>query len=284
MTVGFMAFILGLIQALTEFLPVSSSAHLILARTWMDFPIADGLTFDVALHLGTLIAIIVYFWRDLVALARGAFGLIVGRPGPAAPATVEGAPASRRMGRTAFYLVIACLPAAFVGYKYETAIETYFRHPAVIVVTLVLGALAFFWVEKKFRHDRPMDSLTLGRALLIGCAQTLALVPGISRSGSTIVAGMMCGLRRDEAARFSFLLATPITFGAVLKKSMDLFGSGTAIPHDEKIALIVGILTSGIGGWLVIRFLLNFLRQHSLNVFAWYRIALAGVVALFLLR
>jgi undecaprenyl-diphosphatase len=206
----------------------------------------------------------------------------VGRPGPAATTTPDHLP-MRRMGRTAFYLVIACLPAAFVGYKYETAIETYFRHPAVIVVTLILGALVFFWAEKKFRHDKPMDSLTLGRALLIGCAQTLALVPGISRSGSTIVAGMMCGLRRDEAARFSFLLATPITFGAVLKKSIDLFGSGTPIPHDEKVALVVGILTSGIGGWLVIRFLMNFLRRHSLNVFAWYRIALAILVAAILL-
>jgi undecaprenyl-diphosphatase len=96
--------------------------------------------------------------------------------------------------------------------------------------------------------------------------------------------GMMCGLRRDEAARFSFLLATPITFGAVLKKSMDLFGSGVAIPHDEKVALIVGILTSGIGGWLVIRFLLSFLRKHSLNVFAWYRIAMAVVVFALLVR
>jgi undecaprenyl-diphosphatase len=128
-----------------------------------------------------------------------------------------------------------------------------------------------------------MEGLTLGRAIAIGCAQVLSLVPGISRSGSTIVAGMMCGLRRDEAARFSFLLAAPITFGAILKRSIDLFGSGTPIPHDEKVALVVGILTSCIGGWLVIRFLLNFLRKHGLQVFAWYRIALAIAVAAVLL-
>jgi undecaprenyl-diphosphatase len=264
MTVAFMAFVLGLVQALTEFLPVSSSAHLILARAWMNFPIADGLTFDVALHLGTLIAIVVYFWRDLVALARGFVKSIVRRPDP--------------MSRMAWYVIVACIPASVVGFVYEKQITEYLRHPAVTVVTLIVGALVFLWVEKRFRHDAPMEKLTLRRAIAIGCAQVLSLVPGISRSGSTIVAGMMCGLRRDEAARFSFLLAAPITFGAVLKKSLDLLGSGTPIPHDEKVALVVGILTSGIGGWLVIRFLLSFLRKHGLQVFAWYRIALALIV------
>jgi undecaprenyl-diphosphatase len=204
MTVAFMSFILGLVQALTEFLPVSSSAHLILARTWMDFDIADGLTFDVALHLGTLTAMVIYFWRDLVALARGLVNTLLRRPDP--------------MGRVAWYVAAACIPAALVGYRYESVIDTYFRHPAVIVVTLIVGALLFFWVEKKFRHDGPMQSLTIGRALAIGGAQALAFIPGVSRSGITIVTAMMCGLRRDEAARFSFLLATPITFGACLKK------------------------------------------------------------------
>jgi undecaprenyl-diphosphatase len=272
MPVAILAFILGLIQALTEFLPVSSSAHLILARTWLDFEVADGLTFDVALHLGTLVAIVVYFWGDLVALTRGFVNTIVRRGGVPDP-----------MGRMAWYVIAACVPGAVVGYKYETAIETYFRHPAVIVVTLIAGAILFFWAERRFRHDAPMQTLTLGRALAIGCAQTLALIPGVSRSGITIVTGMMCGLRRDEAARFSFLLATPITFGACLKKSIDLFNSGVPIPHDERVALIVGVLTSGIGGWLVIRFLLNFLRRHGLQVFAWYRIVLAIAVAAFLL-
>jgi len=262
------ALILGLIQAVTEFLPVSSSAHLILARTWLDFQIADGLTFDVALHLGTLAAIVIYFRRDITALLRGFFNSLARRPDP--------------MARMAWYLIAACVPAALVGYRYETAIETYFRHPSVIVVTLILGALVFFWADKKFSYDAPMEKITLGRALLIGCAQTLALIPGVSRSGSTIVAGMMCGLRRDEAARFSFLLATPITFGACLKKGLDLVGSGTPVPHDEKVALVVGVLTSGVGGWLVIRFLLNFLRRHGLRAFAWYRIVLAVVVALVL--
>jgi len=167
--------------------------------------------------------------------------------------------------------------------KYEAAIETYFRHPLVIVVTLVIGALLFALAEHKFVHNAPMEKLTLGRAIAIGASQTIALIPGVSRSGITIVTGMMCGLRRDEAARFSFLLATPITFGACLKKSLDLLGSDVPMAHDEKVALVVGILTSGICGWLVIRFLLNFLRRHSLEAFAWYRVILAAVVAAFLL-
>lgn len=269
MPVALLAFILGLIQALTEFLPVSSSGHLILARMWLDFQAADGLTFDVALHLGTLIAIVIYFWKDIVALVRGFVNTLLRRPDP--------------MGRIAWYLIAACVPAAFVGYKYETAIETYFRHPLVIVVTLVLGALLFALAEHKFVHNASMEKLTLGRAIAIGASQTLALIPGVSRSGITIVSGMMCGLRRDEAARFSFLLATPITFGACLKKTMDLLGSDVPMAHDEKVALVVGILTSGIFGWLVIRFLLNFLRRHSLEAFAWYRVLLAAVVAYFIL-
>ena len=271
MPVALLAFILGLVQALTEFLPVSSSAHLILARTVLDFDVVDGLTFDVALHTGTLAAIVLYFWRDLVALARGLVSSVFRRGGTPNP-----------MGRIAWYVVAACIPAAVVGYLYETEIEEYFRHPGVIAATLILGALLFFWVEKRFRREGELQALTLPGALAIGVSQTLALIPGVSRSGITIVTGMMAGLRRDQAARFSFLLASPITFGACLKKGMDLFGSGEPLSSDEKTALIVGILTSGIVGWLVIRFLLNFLRGHGLQVFAWYRIALAIVVLAFL--
>jgi undecaprenyl-diphosphatase len=128
-----------------------------------------------------------------------------------------------------------------------------------------------------------MENLTLGRAFIVGCAQTLALIPGVSRSGITIVTGMMCGLRRDEAARFSFLMASPLLFGAGVKKSLDLVSSGVPISSDEKTALIVGVVTAFIGGWLVIRFLLDFLRSHSLRVFAWYRIAVAAIVLAFLL-
>ncbi len=270
MPVAFLALILGLVQAITEFLPVSSSAHLILARQVLDFNAADGLTFDVALHIGTLIATVIYFWSDLRALARGFVNSVTQRS------------LADPMGRMAWYVLAACIPAAIVGFEFEAAIETYFRHPGVIVVTLILGAFLFLWVEKRFSHEADMQTLTLKRAVAIGLSQTLALVPGVSRSGITIVAGMMCGLRREQAARFSFLMATPITFGAALKKSIDLFTSGEPIPADERTALIVGIIASGIGGWLVIRFLLNYLRKHGLETFAYYRIVLAIAVLVFL--
>jgi undecaprenyl-diphosphatase len=267
MPVALLALVLGLVQAITEFLPISSSAHLILARQALDFNVVDGLTFDVALHIGTLVATIVYFWGDLRALFRGFVGSLMRRGDPADPAR-----------RLAWYVLAACIPAALVGFEFEHAIEVYFRHPGVIVVTLILGALLFLWVEKRFAHAGEMSSLTLGRAITIGVAQTLALIPGVSRSGITIVTGMMCGLKREQAARFSFLLAAPITFGAALKKSIDLFASPVPISADERTSLIVGVIASGVGGWLVIKFLLSFLRRHGLQTFAYYRIALALVV------
>ena len=270
MTVAMMSFILGLVQAVTEFLPVSSSAHLILARTALDFDVVDGLTFDVALHIGTLVATVAYFWKDLRGLARGFIGSIAHRGLPADPA-----------GRLAWYVIAACVPAGLVGYFYELAIELYFRHPGVIVITLIAGAVLFLWVEKRFAHEGGMQTLTLSRAFAIGLSQTLSLIPGVSRSGITIATGMMCGLRRDQAARFSFLMVTPLLIGAGVKKSLDLLGSGP-ISADERLALVVGVLTSAIGGWLVIHFLLGFLRRHSLAVFAYYRIALAIVVLVFL--
>jgi undecaprenyl-diphosphatase len=267
MGIVLLAVFLGLVQAITEFLPVSSSAHLILAREALDFNVVDGLTFDVSLHIGTLIATVVYFWGDLRALARGFVASLA-----------RGGRTDDPAGRLAWYVLAACIPAAIVGFLFEDAIEIYFRHPGVIVVTLILGAFLFLWVEKRFTHAGDMSTLTARRAVTIGLAQTLALIPGVSRSGITIVTGMMCGLTREQAARFSFLMAAPITFGAALKKSIDLFSSPEPISADERTALIAGILASGIGGWLVIKFLLSFLRRHGLHVFAYYRIALAIVV------
>lgn len=262
-----LAFILGLVQAITEFLPISSSAHLILARRVLDFQAVDGLTFDVALHIGTLLAVVVYFWGDLRWLARGFLSSLARKNGPADPA-----------GRLAWYVVAACVPAGLVGLFFEKSIEDYFRHPSVIVVTLLLGAFLFLWVEKRFRHEGEMHALTLKQAVSIGAAQSLALVPGVSRSGITIVVGMMCGLRRDQAARFSFLMASPLMLAAGAKKALDL--SGEPITSAQLAILAVGIVTSAVAGWLVIRFLLDFLRRRGLEWFAYYRIALAIVVAI----
>ncbi len=260
------AIILGLVQAITEFLPISSSAHLILARAVLDFQAVDGLTFDVALHIGTLLAVVVYFWNDLRALARGFLRSVARRTGPVDPA-----------GRLAWYVIAGCIPAAVIGLLFEKDIEEYFRNPTVIVVTLVLGAILFLWVERRFRSEGEMHTLTLAQAVAIGTAQSLALIPGVSRSGITIVVGMMCGLRRDQAARFSFLMASPLMLGAGLKKSIDLMEG--SVSSQQWLVLAVGVVTSAVAGWLVIRFLLDFLRRRGLDWFAYYRIALAIVVA-----
>ncbi len=262
------AIILGLVQAITEFLPISSSAHLILARRVLDFQAVDGLTFDVALHIGTLLAVVVYFWGDLRGLTRGFLGSV----GPIARRKRIVDPAQY----LAWYVIAACVPAGLVGYFFEKPIEHYFRHPSVIVVTLLLGAFLFLWVERRFRSDGEMQELSLGQAVAIGAAQSLALIPGVSRSGITIVVGMMCGLRRDQAARFSFLMASPLMLAAGAKKSLDLLSA--PVSSDQWIVLGVGVVTSAIAGWLVIRFLLDFLRKRGLDVFAYYRIALAIVI------
>jgi undecaprenyl-diphosphatase len=260
------AIILGLVQAITEFLPISSSAHLILAREVLNFQTIDGLTFDVALHIGTLLAVVVYFWKDLRWLARGFLSSIARRSGAADPAA-----------RLAWYVIAGCIPAGLVGFFLEKPIEDYFRHPSVIVFTLLLGAFLFLWVERRYRHEGEMTTLSLKQAVAIGAAQSLALIPGVSRSGITIVAGMMCGLRRDQAARFSFLMASPLMLAAGAKKMLGLMDQ--PLSSEQIVVLVVGVATSALAGWLVIRFLLDFLRRRRLDVFAYYRIALAIVVA-----
>lgn len=264
-----LAVILGLVQALTEFLPISSSAHLILARAALDFQFVDGLTFDVALHVGTLAAVLVYFYRDILMLIRGLF----------ANFTPSAENASER--RLVWMVIAACIPAGIVGFFFEEAIEVYFRHPGVIVVTLVLGGLLFLLVERVCKCTKTMEDMTLGRAVLIGLAQTLALIPGVSRSGITIATGMLGGFRREESARFSFVMVSPLLAGAGLKKALDL--RGTPLVDGEMTVLIVGVVVSALAGWAVIKFLLGFLRKHGLGLFAWYRFVLAAVVAVYLL-
>jgi undecaprenyl-diphosphatase len=262
--------ILGLIQALTEFLPISSSAHLILARAWLDFDIVDGLTFDVALHVGTLIAIVVYFHKDIAMLTRGLVHSITRRD-----------LAGDSEQRLAWYVAAACVPAAIAGLFLESAIETYVRNPSVIVVTLILGGLLFIVVEKLAVHKRDLTQLTFTGAMVVGLMQTLALIPGVSRSGITIAMGMTQKLQRAEAARFSFLMSAPLLLGAGLKKGIDLAGY-QLVPGEEKV-LLIGTVTAAVAGWVVIRFLLRFLREHGLQVFAYYRFLLAAVVVVYLM-
>lgn len=262
------AVILGLVQALTEFLPISSSAHLILARGWIGFESVDGLTFDVALHVGTLVAILAYFRRDFVLLIQGFVSSIRHR-------TLSENPYQR----LSWLIIVGTLPAALAGAAFEGVIENVLRSPLVIVFTLIAGAVLFFAVERLCRPTMTVPSITLRVALTIGIAQSVALIPGVSRSGITTAVGMTQGLQRSEAARFSFLLGAPIMLGASIMKGLEL--ENAHLSGHQLIVLAVGVISSGAAGWFVIRFLLRFLQTHRLDLFSWYRIGLAVLVLIF---
>jgi len=267
-TIG-QAIVIGIVQGLTEFLPISSSAHLILLPRLLGWDDAFILSpaFLVMLHLGTLLALLIYFWRDLARYALA--GLAVLR--------------TRRVGddpdrRLALLLAASVIPGALVGLALEEFIDTFFREQLLVVCgLLVVGALLLFGAERIARHTRRMDELRLRDALAIGLAQALALFPGISRSGVTIAAGLAVGLQRPAAARFAFLMGTPIIFGAGAWKMRELF-DGSAGSFDVAV-LAAGMLASATAGLLAIWGLLAFLRRFSTDVFGLYRVGFAIVAA-----
>jgi undecaprenyl-diphosphatase len=262
------AVLLGVIQGLTEFLPVSSSAHLILARAFFGWNSDQfGMAFDVACHVGTLIAVVIYFWPEILAMVRALprVGTLAGpQPDPAA--------------WMAALIVLGTVPAVIVGLLFGQAIEDRWRTPAVAATTLAVVAFALFAVERWGAMRRSGASLGLVDAAVIGCAQAAALIPGVSRSGATISAGMALGLRRDEAARFGFLLGVPAILAAAVKEGVPLVRHG--LPPGEAQIFAVGIVSSAIVGYLAVRLFIRYLTRHSLSVFAWYRLALAASVVI----
>lgn len=257
---------LGILQGITEFLPISSSAHLILMRYWFGWEIADPqaeLMFDVALHVGTLMAILLYFWRELVRLAG---------------ALLSNTPERAVERRLAQGILLGCIPAALVGALFEAPIEEFFRAQYGLISGLLIGVgLLMALADWRGRKTRALESMGLLDALLIGVAQAFALIPGFSRSGITIIAGLALGLQREAAARFSFLLATPITFGAAVWSFRHALKEG--IPQEMAVPMLAGALSSMVVGWLCIAFLLRYLRTRSLMPFVVYRVG-AGVATL----
>jgi undecaprenyl-diphosphatase len=262
---------------LTEFIPVSSSAHLIIVPwlfRWND----PGLAFDVALHLGTLAALLGFFWKDWVRLIRAGIASIVERK--------IGDDIDRRL---AWFLVIGTIPGGIAGFLAESKIEELFHKPdtphamgamiAMAVIIALLGA-GLFIAERIARHLRGLNEVSLKDAIVIGISQALAIFPGVSRSGSTITAGLALGLQRETAARFSFLLSAPIMLGAGLKSMFD-FQSGLAsgtIAHSEILTVGVGFIAAAVSGYLCVKLLLRFLQKHSLDVFVYYRWLLAVMI------
>jgi undecaprenyl-diphosphatase len=259
------AVLLGVIQGLTEFLPVSSSAHLILARAFFGWNSDQfGMTFDVACHVGTLVAVLVYFWADIVAMIRAVprVGTLFGaEPDPAA--------------WMALLIVIGTVPAVIVGLLLG-GIEDRLRRPAVAGAMLAIVAVAFFLVERYGSKRRTRASLGIRDAVLIGCAQAAALVPGVSRSGSTMATAMALGMRRDESAQFVFLLGIPAILAAAVKEGLPLVKHG--LPAGEGPLFVAGMVASAVVGYLAVRFFIRYVGRHSLAAFAWYRLALAAAV------
>ncbi len=257
------AAVLGVVQGLTEFLPVSSSGHLILLPELLGWP-DQGLAFDAALHAGTLLALLLYFHRTWLHLATGA------------ARDLTSFPRRRHLGpesRLVALLLVGTLPAAVTGLLLDDWIEAHLRTAWVVASTLAgVGAL-LWWVEARPRGRRDIPDLGLTDVLIIGCLQATALVPGVSRSGATILGGLLLGMRREEAARFAFLLGTPAFAGAFLLTAPDLANGDATFA-----AVILGMATSAVVGAAAVAWLLRYLVRGSLRPFAVYRVVLAALV------
>jgi undecaprenyl-diphosphatase len=264
------AALLGVVQGLTEFLPVSSSAHLVLARAFFGWNVDEGsfgLAFDVSLHVGTLIALVLFFRRDIAAILS---------------ALPEALGADHGPGKLLRLIVIGTIPVVIAGALAARWLEEHLRTPFVIAVTLILGAIWLILAERFGSQERNEDSLTGAGAFVTGVAEATALVPGMSRSGSSISMAMLLGLNRESAARFSFLLGIPAILGAAGKEAPHIIRLGVTA-RDGALFLIGMTVSAGVG-YLTIRYFLRYLAGHSLNVFAYYRLALAAVTIVWLLR
>jgi len=261
------ALILGALQGLTEVLPISSSAHLLLVPRILGWP-ESGLTFDVALHLGSMLALSLYFWRDICDMLYNFFGSISGK----------GLQTSG--SRLPWYIIIGTVPAAIVGKTLEEPIEKMFRQSPLLICTFLIAfGLLLAFADTTGAKRWKLDRMDLKAAVLIGLAQCLALIPGVSRSGITITAALLIGYNRETAARFSFLLSLPIVFGAAILKAGHLLKDG--IPAGDTAPLLIGIASSAVFGYLSVAFLLKLVQRHSLYPFVWYRLV-AGAVFLLL--
>jgi undecaprenyl-diphosphatase len=259
----FQAVVLGVLQGLAEFLPISSSAHLALAPWllgWED----PGLDVDVALHFGTLIALVWFFWQEWMQLARASLSIARRR-------RIE-TDADRRL----VWVIVATVPGAAAGYLLRHYAETAFRSPAVIASALIAMGALLWLVDRAAGQTRDLKEMRLPDAVLIGLAQMLAIVPGVSRSGSTITAARALRFSREGAAVFSFLMSLPITAAAVIVEAPKAIQQ-----HGFSAPLIAGVIASAVSGWVAISVLLKFVARHSYGVFAAYRLVLGGVVFLF---
>lgn len=261
--------ILGIIQGIAEFLPISSSAHLIIFRDIFGIGSAMGneitMAFDIALHLGTLLAICLFFFKDFLSIVVNGFT----KP-------------KSKDGKMMWFILIACIPAAIFGILFEETIENTLRGNFVLIAcALIFMGIIIYLCDYYFKQKKGFDEMTWLDALVIGCAQVFALIPGFSRSGTTIAAARARGINREDAAKFSFYLSAPVVAGAVL---ITFLKDSTMALISANIGIFVlGILISFLAGLICIKFLLKYLKTHDFKVFMWYRLALGIIVLLCLL-
>jgi undecaprenyl-diphosphatase len=248
--------ILGAIQGITEFLPISSTGHLIIFRDILGLNVEYGLSFDAILQLGTALAVLIYFWKDLIALFKGVF-------------------INREVEQIKLFkfLIIGTIPAILLGLLLQRYMETTFRSTVVIAITLIVGSIIMYFSEKFIQQNK----LSNTKSFVIGLFQSLAIVPGMSRSGMTISGAYFLGVQKDLAVRFSFLLSIPIIWGTGLYSLLKLFKNPELFGQIE-IQLLFGFISSFVFGLLSIRFLINFLKSHSFRGFIIYRVALAVIL------
>lgn len=266
------AFFLGIIEGITEFLPISSTGHLILFGDWINFESNEAKVFEVVIQLGSILAVMWIFRKRLFQLIKG---------------TLRRDPVELSFTRN---LLIAFLPSAVIGLLFIKAIKALFFHPGVVVVTLVIGGVIMLWVERRRPSSGPgaidlstqvqtLETITWKQALVVGCAQCLAMVPGTSRSGATIIAGMLSGIQRKTATEFSFFLAMPTMLAAAV---YDMVKHGHLLSQQDLLAIAVGFTSAFLCALLVVQAILVFVSKHTYRAFAWYRIALGLVVGIWL--
>ena len=252
--------ILGIVQGVGEFLPISSSAHLVLVPYLFGWE-ESGLAFDVALHFGTLLSVLAIFFKDWWNLFMGAVRKVTKKE-------------DSTENKMFWYLVIATIPGALVGFILDDVIENVFRKQIwlIALALAVMGVLIYIgdkWASKHYKKETSFEKISLKQAFIVGCSQALAVIPGFSRSGTTILTGRLMGISKEAVTKFTFLLSVPIIFGATILKVGDLTFS---------IEVVVGVLTSFVVGVLSIKFLLSYIKKHDFSVFAFYRVILALIV------
>jgi undecaprenyl-diphosphatase len=263
--------ILGLVEGITEFLPISSSGHLIVARELLGATNANGLAVDAVLQFGTILAVVVYFFKDLLNLAYTALYRVLGKP------------VRKEDERLLVALIIGTVPAVILGFLLEKTMDTIFRNTHLVAYALIFGSLIFIFAEYLSRRGKKyggVESVDFFKAFVIGLFQTIALVPGMSRSGMTISGGLFLGLSREAAAKFGFLLSVPVILGAGAKKFFELQSMGDLSALGTP--LLLGSVMAFLSGLVAIHALLKFLRTHPLYVFAVYRVLLALAILVFL--